>query len=36
MIEHLILLKIQNLMDINVELLQRFIRFSIKKTSGWW
>ena len=33
-IKHLILLKIQNVMDINVDLLQWFINFLIKKTSG--
>ena len=32
-IEHFILIKIQNIMDINVALLQRFINF-VKKTSG--
>ena len=30
-VKHLILLKIQNMMDINVDLLQRFINFLIKK-----
>ena len=34
MIKHLIILKIQNLVDINVELLQWFINFLIKKTAG--
>ena len=34
MIKHLILLKILNMMDINVDLLQWSIYFSIKKTSG--
>ena len=34
MIRHLIILKIQNLVDINVELLQWFINFLIKKTSS--
>ena len=34
MIRHLILLKIQNIVDINVDLLQWFINFLIKKTSG--
>ena len=33
-IKHLILLKIQNMMDINVYLLQWFINFLMKKTSG--
>ena len=33
-IKHLILLKIQNMMDINVNLLQFFINFLIKKISG--
>ena len=30
-VKHLILLKIQNIMDINAELLQQFINFLIKK-----
>ena len=34
MIKHLILLKIQNLMDIKEVLLQWFINFLIEKTSG--
>ena len=34
MIKHLILLKIQNMMDINVDLLQWLIFFFDKKTSG--
>ena len=34
MIKHLILLKIQNMMDIKEVLLQWFINFLIKKTSG--
>ena len=33
-IKHLILLKIQNMMDINVYLFQWFINFLMKKTSG--
>ena len=33
-IKHLILLKIQNMMDIYVDVLQWFINFLIKKTSG--
>ena len=33
-IKHLMLLKIRNTMDINVDLLQWFINFLIKKTSG--
>ena len=33
-IKHLIFLKIQNMMDINVYLLQWFINFLMKKTSG--
>ena len=33
-IKHLILLKIQNMMDINVDLLQWSITFLIKKNSG--
>ena len=33
-IKHLILLKIQNMLDINVYLLQWFINFLMKKTSG--
>ena len=34
MIKHLILLKSQNMIDINVDLLQWSIHFLIKKTSG--
>ena len=34
LIKHLILLKIRNIMDINVDLLQWFIIFLRKKTSG--
>ena len=34
MIQHLILLKLQNMMDINVNLLKWSINFLIKKTSG--
>ena len=34
MIKHLVLLKIQNMMNINVDLLKWFINFLIKKTSG--
>ena len=33
-IKHSVLLKIQNMMDINVDLLQCFINFLIKKTLG--
>ena len=34
MTKHLILLKIQNMMDVKVVLLQRFVNVLIKKTSG--
>ena len=34
-IKHFILLKIQNMMDINVDLLQWFIIFLIKKKNFW-
>ena len=34
MIEHLILLKLQNMMDINKDLLQWFINFFYKNSSG--
>ena len=34
-INRLILLKIQNMMDFNMDLLQCFISFLIKKTSNW-
>ena len=34
LIKHLTLLKIQNMMDINVDSLQWFINFLIKKSSG--
>ena len=34
MLKHLTLLKIRNIMDINVDLLQWFINFLIKKSSG--
>ena len=34
MIKHLLLLKTQNIMDININLLQWFINFLIKKTLG--
>ena len=34
MIQHLILLKLQNMMDINVNLLKWSINFLIKRTSG--
>ena len=34
MIKHLILLKIKNTMDINVDVLQWFTNFMIKKTFG--
>ena len=34
MIKHLILLKIQNIIDINVDFFQWFINFLIKKTSS--
>ena len=34
MIKHLVLLKIQNMMDTNTDLLQWFINFLNRKTSG--
>ena len=34
MIKHLMWLKMQNMMDVNVDLLQWFVNFLRKKTSG--